>query len=154
MKPYRPIGPRTSTAGLVWISNGDGTDAGHWEVLGAKSSWVRQGAILVPSGANNNLPPDIWVLPDANLVVVLAIVGGGSGGSPEIDFNIKINGVTIPGLDHTVVQVTPFSTLAAMTFTPTDPAPITFGDFIQPVATAITDGPYDLSLVCGYSGAS
>jgi hypothetical protein len=132
----------------VWISNGDGTDAGHWETLGAKSSWVRQGAILLPAGPNNNLPPDLWILGDANLVVVLAIIGGGTSAT----FKIEHNGVTIPGLSGMVVE--PLGSLSAMTFTPNNPEPITFGDLINPVATAISGSPYDLSLVCGYANAT
>ena len=146
--------PNTTVPGLILTSLGRGDNSASWSTLAGvidsfpyKSSWSVQGAQVVPSAGVGDLPPDIlWVPAGAALTLVQLFAFIGSGTSVTVNF--QINGLTVTGLSG--ISVLPYSSVAAMTYTPTNDVTINNGDRLAPVITAVSGSPIDLSLVACY----
>jgi hypothetical protein len=150
--------PPVARAGMVLTSRGGGTgvkwvdpaDASDTEVatFPAKSSFVWSGAVVIPSGGVGDINPDLIYVPPGLtfiLVQVFAIIGSGTSAT----IALRQNGSSISGL--TAMSVVPYSSVSAMTYTPSGTITIANGDRINPLVTAVSGSPVDFSVVACYS---
>ena len=143
--------PNTNTRDQILTSVGDGSNASVWSSASGtsylKSVWSVQGALVVPSGSTGNLPPDLMYVPSGitrTLIQVFAIIEDGT----SVTLAVQQNGSAVAGLSAIVVAQ--YSSVAAMTYNPTNPTIIANGDRIRPVIASLSATPGDLSLAVIY----
>ncbi len=139
-----PIFPPTAPANSPWVSVGNG-GKGRWGEFPASSPFQKgytyavQGALAVPSGATNFLPP--FFLPiEPGVVVTLIGVRGMVRGGTNVTISIQRNGSNVSGLTGLTITTSPSS------FAPTIPVDASDGDYFAPLITAISGTPDGLSL--------
>jgi hypothetical protein len=128
--------PNTNQNGQILVSTGDGQNSSKWggaTFPTVNRTYVITGAIGLPSGATNYIPPFPYVLLNGETVYLVGIQAAVRTGT--VTLQINQNGTGIAGL--TSVSVTSTSTY----FTPTNPALVTSGDLFAPVVTAIGSTP-------------
>lgn len=124
--------PFTTSQGLWLQSRGDGQGSTVWSQISDydNDTYSVSGALAVPSGATNYLPPFFKVFPSNVTYTLIGIEAMVRSGSCTI--SIDQNGSAVSGLSAVSV------TTSATTTNATSPASVTSGDYFSPVITAVS----------------
>jgi hypothetical protein len=63
------------------------------------------GAVSVPSGYSNSIPPDLFFVPANQTITIIGVIAATLSGT--VTFNVQQNGVNVPGLTALVATSTP-----------------------------------------------
>lgn len=101
-------------------------------------TWVVPGDVAVPSGDANVVPPMIVTIPIGKTAKLLSVRYGITGGT-SATFKLSKNGVDVTG--YTGISAT-------TTYAETDATDVTLanGDRLQPIVTAVSGSPKNLSV--------